>query len=187
MSYGFGDEYGNDQIHVGFEDIREHLSPFDVNRPGGVKSINTRETRLRKKIQQYTPSCERKQELAKEAPNFFTQDGMYETHRRQAIRDNIEFKYFGSREVRNGPTCKGKERFNNDEPQIEPSDNCQKMYQELLELEKKNNILVMFVFFLAIVVLVQYSKLNNDPRSLQFLVMPNSDGRTATPAVAAQP
>ncbi len=197
MSYGFGDEYGDDQIHVGVEDVREYLGPFDVNRPGGVKSINARETRLRKKIQQYTPSCERKREMALESPDFFTRDGMYETRRRKEIRDNIERKYYGDRELRDGPDCKfecpHKEQFTQVQSKLANSQNGQKsqqnqmntMHQEMLEMEKKNNMLVMFIFFLAVVILVQYSKLRNDPRSMQFLVMPNK--ADAAPVVAAQP
>ena len=197
MSYGFGDDFGNDQIHVAVDDVREHLGPFDANRPNGVKTINARETRLRKKIKQYTPSLERKQELAREKPDFFTRDGMYETRRRQDIRDNIELKYYGDKELRAGPSCNGKdclhkEHFVQVKKQLNASKNHQNdqqnqmsdMYQDMMAMEKKNNMLVMFVFFLAVVILVQYSKLRNDPRAMQFLVMPGqaTSPNSATPA-----
>lgn len=184
MSYEFGDFYGSDQIHVGIDDVSEYSNPFDVNRPGGVKTINTRETRLMNKIKHYTPSCERKQELATEKPDFFTKDGMYETNRRNNIRKNIELKYFGNREVRDKPDCKS-EHFNKSpsKPRNKPQPNTESVneqlkliYVDMLELEKKNNILILFIFFLAVVVLVQYSKLNHITQPMQYFMMPGNSG-----------
>jgi hypothetical protein len=43
------------------------------------------------------------------------------------------------------------------------------------DLEKKNNMLVLFIFFLVIVVLVQYAKVNNDSKPMQLMFIPQSN------------
>lgn len=47
------------------------------------------------------------------------------------------------------------------------------LQEELDKIEQKNNILVIFIFFLVIIVLVQYVKMNNDP--IQVLLVPISN------------
>jgi hypothetical protein len=197
MSYLSGGEYGYDQIHVGVEDIQAYAGPFDVNRPDGVTALKNRETRLFKKIKNYAPSCERKREMAHEDPDFFTRDGMYETHRRQQIRDNIERYRFGDKELRDKADCKCKcnkesmssSNSSNNSSNDSSNEQLNDIRHEIMEIEKKNNMLVLFVFFLAVVVLVQYSKLHNDPSAMRVLMMPgNSIGQSAEqPTKAAAP
>ena len=54
------------------------------------------------------------------------------------------------------------------------------LQKDMEELEKKNNVLIMFVFFLAIIVIIQYAKITNDSKPVQLMLIPQSNQQPQT-------
>ena len=58
------------------------------------------------------------------------------------------------------------------------------MQEELEELERKNNMLTFFIFFLVIMIIVQYAKAYNDPMSISVMIL---DPRATQPEQRTMP
>lgn len=191
-SYSFGTEYGTDQINVGSDNIRDYLNANDSNSMHQINTIRDREVRLLKKLKQYTPTCDQNRNRTSIDfchPNVYSQDGVYDTSRRRDIIDNIENNYYSGRQLRvnNCLPSKLKKKSSGGTTVKEGFgvDDVQYLQDEMEDLEKKNNMLVLFIFFLVIVVLVQYAKVNNDSKPMQLMFIPQS-GQTPQMAQVLQ-
>ena len=149
-----------------------------------INTVRDREVRLLKKLKQYTQTCDQNRNRASIdfcQPNVYSQDGVYDTHRRRDIIDNIENNYYSDSpfkniRVNNCLPSKLKKKSSGGTTVTEGFgvDDVQYLQDELEDLEKKNNMLVLFIFFLVIVVIVQYAKVNNDSKPMQLMFIPQS-------------
>lgn len=180
-SYSFGTEYGTDEINFGSDDIRDYLNTNDSNNLHKINSIRDREVRLLKKIKHYQPTCEQNKNrkiINYCHPNIYSRDGEYDERQRLDTINNIENHYFSGRQLRVNDCIPGKtkkiHKKNREGFQYSDIDDVQYLQKEMEDLEKKNNMLVIFVFFLVIVVLIQYAKVNNDNKPVQLMFLPQS-------------
>jgi hypothetical protein len=190
-SYSFGNEYGTDEINVGSYDIRDYLNTNDANNLHQINAIRDREVRILKKIKLYQPTCEqnRNRDVINYChPNIYSKDGDYLERRRLDNIKNIEDHYFSGRQIRVNDCIpdtqkkipkKIKEGFQSTNGYDDVSD-MEYLQKDMEELEKKNNVLIMFVFFLAIIVIIQYAKITNDSKPVQLMLIPQSNQQPQT-------
>lgn len=172
MSYS-GPDYGYDQISVNSDDLKDFLYTTNANRLHDISKIREREVRLLRKINQYKPTCQENRDrntIDYCHPSIFSKAGSYIEQQRMDTRKNIEDHYYSGRQFRvRDCTDATKEGFSTNDMQY--------LQNELYELEQKNNMLTMFIFFLFIVVMIQYAKVSNDTRPMQVLMMPKEGKR----------
>jgi hypothetical protein len=164
-SYSFGHEYGTDQINVGFDNVHENLYMDDVNDLHQINAIRDRELRLMKKINQYKPTHKQPKNTHGgfvRSPNIYSENSI--PRENQLIDDRYN-------NVTPTPPQKQIQSVNDGFQ----ADDVKYLQNELMELEKKNNVLVAFVFFLVIIVLIQYAKTNNDNKPMQFMILPSGN------------
>jgi hypothetical protein len=178
MSYNLGSEYGYDQINVNPTDFRDFLTT-DVNQLHDINKIDERERRLLKKINTFQPTCQEnynRNTMNYCRPNLFSKNGSYIEQNRMNMRKNIEDYYYSGMDhkIKNcSPSIFSKthdkkkitEGFNNDDLQV--------LQNELNDIEKKNNMLMLFVFFLVLVIIIQYSKINNEHNPIKLMILPS--------------
>jgi hypothetical protein len=171
-SYEFGDEVGTDQINMTSVDIRDYLSMNGSNQMSQINTIRDRELRLLKKIKHYTPQCPtndinnniHSNEYCK--TDFYLHDTPHEKIRHRDVVDNVEDNYFSGRQIR-GDKCIPNNQHKNTRPVkkkiMDNFTNADFEYLniEMEDLEKRNDSLVLFIFFLVIIVILQYSKINS--------------------------
>jgi hypothetical protein len=57
--------------------------------------------------------------------------------------------------------------------------NSEKLRRDLIELERKNDMFIMLIFFLFVIVVIQYSRINNDgPAQTHYVIVPVPDKQT---------
>jgi len=158
MDYSAGSDYGYDQINVDSGSLKDFLNTTDANRLHNIDKIRERELRILKKIEQIKPTCQENRdryESGDTPPSLYSKAGSYIEQRRMEKRKNIENYYYSGREMRD--QCKEsdtKEGFND----------MKYLQHELESAEKKNDMLVVFIFFLAIIIMIQYAKAFNNPQ-----------------------
>jgi hypothetical protein len=173
-SYSFGAEYGTDEINVGSDDIRDYLNADDSNEMSKINAIKDRETRLMQKIKHYTPTCGGDYKSDPCNPDVYSIEGQRRHERRRDIAKNIEDHYFSNREMRSRCTPTKKTDYMKRKTEGFNIDEIIYLHDEMEDLEKKNNMLVMFIFFLVVIVLVQYAKCNNDiNKPVNSMYIPN--------------
>lgn len=180
MDYSSGSDYGYDQITSDHDNLKDILNPPYANRLRSIDKINEREVRLLKKIEQIKPSCQETRDSysmdyctsPSKGNRLHTKYGSYTEQQRMNKRRNIEDHYFSGREMR----VKGCREKKPKKPEIREGfvSDIQFLQDELDAAEKKNNTLIMFVLFLVVVVMIQYSKVSNDPYQKILLL----DGKT---------
>lgn len=191
QSYLTGEEYGYDQISVGSDEFNETLKTLDTNSIHKIPTIREREMRLFNKMNNYEDNRKKLAPFDVCDPNLFSLGGVQRKNLRDNMKENIERYYYGTGDSENiqlkyakKRTCDHYPQIITDEPMkrepmINPND-MEYLQEEMDELERKNNILVLFIFFLVVIVLVQYSKSNNDP--MKVLILPESVTKTTKEA-----
>jgi hypothetical protein len=179
MSYSLGTEYGYDQVHVDANDFRNFLSSTDANTLHTIPSIDNRENRILRKINQFRPSCQENRDrnsIDYCPPNLYSPAGESIESDRMKMRKNIEDYYFSGREHRIGDCRQPEQPKQSKQPSLVKegmsTTNGGDDIRTRTELEKQNNLLVLFAVCLLIIILVQYSKLHNDPRT-QIMLVPS--------------
>jgi hypothetical protein len=142
-------DYGYDQINIGSSDINQILNTLDTNSIHDIDTIREREVRMFSKLNAYQPLQSIPNDKYK--PNLYGEAGS----ERVKLRRNVKAIQLKEKKT---------ESFQGEMSDIEY------LQDELYKMEQKNNMFVIFIFFLVIVVLVQYAKGSNDP--MRILVVP---------------
>lgn len=182
-SYFNGDEYGYDQINVGSTDFNIYKS-FNTNTQ--IDNIREREKRLLNKMNNFSsdgnlkpfatcaPSkeCDKYLSSSKQTNNNHHHDHTYErnydTHGLYPKKKD-DCQYYHQNIISGNKTIfpflkREQEGMYGGETHIGNHNiDVEKLHNQIDELDQKNNLLVIFIFFLVIAILVQYSKHNNDP------------------------
>ena len=174
MDYSSGADYGYDQINVGSDNFKDFLNTTNANRLSNIDKIREREVRLLRKIEQIKPSCQENRDRYFTdhcPPSLYTKAGSYIEQQRMNKRRNIEDHYFSGKEMRVNE-CKASKKEVKEG--FEVSD-MKYLQEELDAMEKKNDMLILFIFFLAIVIMIQYAKSTNDPQMKVMLISPDKE------------
>jgi len=201
-SYLDSADYGYDQINVRSCEFNQVLKTLDSNSIHHIDNIREREIRMFNKLNEYQPQSKKKTQSKDYNPNLFSIDGERRIQERRYVKDHIEDYYQGSgnnfKDSMEYPhpneqvTASYPEsmyraqtpHFTPKKKQCEPegfhdriidSDNIENLHDDIEHMKQKNNILVMLIFFLTVIVLVQYAKSNNDPVRLIFVSDKNQD------------
>jgi hypothetical protein len=194
-SYLDNAEYGYDQINIGSSDINQILNTLDTNSIHDIDTIREREVRMFNKLNDYQPL--QSNPYNDYQPNLYGEAGSERVRSRRNVKEDIEKYYYGTGSVlkdqlkypseTNQTTIDYPMLYRKQTPSLsqlkamqlkekktesfqgEISD-MEYLQDELYKMEQKNNMFVIFIFFLVIVVLVQYAKGSNDP--MRILVVP---------------
>jgi hypothetical protein len=194
-SYLDNADYGYDQINIGSSDINQILNTLNTNSINDIDTIREREVRMFNKLNSYQTIQSNPHD--KYTPNFYGESGSEGVRLSRNVKEDIEKYYNGTGSVlkdqlkypseHNQRTFKYPMVYRNQTPslsQLNPIQLKEKktessqsdvsdieyLQDELYKMEQKNNMFVIFIFFLVIVVLVQYAKGSND--HMRILVVP---------------
>ena len=162
-SYLTGTEYGYDQISINSDEYYHTLKTLDTNSINKIPTIREREMRVFHKmnIPDNNIVCDRK-------PDLFSPNGVKCKEKRDNIRKNIEEYYHDTnngRIARNMLQTQSRPCTNNyphmvhtdkfmQESMSNKSD-MEYLINEMSELEKKNNMFLMFIYFLILVIIIR--------------------------------
>ena len=163
--------YGTDEFHVSSDDLDGFAGDFttDYLRETSVSKIRDRELRMMNKVNQYMPTHDYNKhqnniDYCRNYPDMYSSKGVYDQQKRQSRRENIEQHYFSGREIRERADPQHHKPPQQHKPPRRTNDDSKKegfntgYHQEIMELQQKNDMLVFFIFILAIVVIIQFSK-----------------------------
>jgi hypothetical protein len=166
-SYSAGTHYGYDEINVNSSDFTGTGSHFDSN---GIKSIKSREKRLQQKLNMNKYNDMYDDPYADLKVNHYTAAGIDRTKiRRQIIRKPEDYFVMGQNDYNN--KAHTLESFRNPVEKPIKTTKKNKMQEDLEELERINNMLTIFIFFLVIMIIIQYSKMYNDPKTISVMIL----------------
>jgi hypothetical protein len=169
-SYSAGTQYGYDEINVNSSDFAGIGSNFDSS---GIKSIKSREMRLQQKLNMN--QCNPYDDLK---VDHYSEVGIDRTKsRRKIIRNPEDYFVMGQNDyTNNNKKNNALESFKNPvDIHIKTLTKKNSKMQEVLEeLDRKNDILTFFIFFLVIMIIVQYSKSYKDPTISVMILDPRA-------------
>lgn len=202
-SYLDNAEYGYDQINVGSSSYNNILRTLDANNINKISTIQEREIRLFNKLNAYKHpqpnNIEKKPMTYSDNLDLYSlgtdhriklghyakknvEDYHYGTG--NAFKDQLQYPQVNKQYTKNYPWSTFTKVTPEHPPQIKKiSDgfnnntdinDIEYLQEEYDKLEQKNNMFIILIFFLAIIVIVQHTKLSNGP-PMHVVFVPNSD------------
>jgi uncharacterized membrane protein len=179
----YSDQYTSDDINstLSYDFYETFPNNYDIRKSGSnsFQALGNRETKSYKKNKQHAISCESiENKPLNYKPSLFTNDGRYIEQSRQNIRENIEDYYYSGRYINKDDKCVNSSNTNLVKPvNIKKEDFTlpKKICDENIEqLKKQNEIFIMLVFFLCVVIIVQYCNNISGIKPVQVIMIPSS-------------
>jgi hypothetical protein len=183
------DSYTSDDIStVSYQDTDVYFKDsysdeFDIRESGSnsFKTTGKRETELRRKIQRH--SCKNIQDIpVGYKPSIYSDDGIYISEKRKNIR-KPEDNYHAGHQISGNQTRRPpvqKEEFYNKSIEGHGPTNSYSTEIQNKHLQKQNDTLIMFVFFLLVVVIIQYNRATAQPVRLMIVPGQHSESTPTT-------
>jgi hypothetical protein len=166
-SYSDGINYGYDEINVNSSNFTDNGDHFESN---GIKSIKSRERRLQQKLHMNMPGP------GDLRVDHYSESGCDNTKiRRQIIQQPEDYFVMGqndyNKKAHTLESFKGKlqKQTNRNIKLLTTKNN--KLQEDIEDLEYQNKMLTFFIYFLIIIIIVQYSNTYNVTKSINVTLV----------------
>ena len=176
QSYLSGEEYGYDQINVGSDEFSQIFKTLDTD--SNIDLIRNRENRIFNKINST---------IEQPVKNLFNTSPVLNKPDNVSDMYQIFEKYYEKKmKPKEMPyMCRYPQVLNYQKNNgIEPMTDMASLETEVMELDKKNNMLTVFIFFLVVIILIQYTK--SPTEQVRFVVIPESQMNSITAQVVKE-